>query len=109
MISLKDKTIAYTLKSFFNLQIKEYGQLLNLQIDSKSKRIKMELMLAGEKEPIEVEIGSYEIREREGKHYILIKNLKASREWIDMLARSYLDGYCIEIPAQLAKALKLIV
>ena len=83
--------------------------MLNLQIDSHKKRIWMEVELKGESEPIRIEVGRYELEERDNKSYLVVKELQASREWIDILAKSYFDGYAIEIPSQLAKALKVFV
>ena len=106
---LKDKALSTAIKTAINLKIKEFGEMLRLNLDSQNKKIELELMLLGEKEPLYVEVGSYEISEEDGKHYLIAKDIKTSREWINIVAKNYLENQKFEIPANVAEILKIIV
>jgi len=105
----KDKAISATVKTAINVKIKEFGEMLRLNLDSQNKKIELELMLLGEKELLYVEVGSYEISEEGGKHYLIAKDIKTSREWINIVAKNYLENQKFEIPENVAKTLKIIV
>jgi len=107
--SLKDKTLSFGIKQAINLKIKEFGEMLKLNLDSQNKTISLELMFLGEKEPLYVEVGSYEISEEDGKYYLLARDVKTSREWINIVAKNYLENQKFEIPESVAKTLKIIV
>ena len=54
-------------------------------------------------------VNEFELLARDGKHLLCFKKITASREWIDILARQYLQNLEIEIPEKVAKALTLII
>jgi hypothetical protein len=107
--SLKDKTVSFGLRQVINLKIKEYGEMLKLNLDSANKTIDLELMLLGEKEPLEVNVGNYEIIHKDGKEYLSAKNITTSREWINIVAKNFLENQEIEIPKNIADTLKIII
>jgi hypothetical protein len=106
---MKDKALSTGAKMVINTQIKEYGKMLKLNLDSEKKRIEMEVMLEGEKEPLRVEVERYVLKEERGKHLLQIYGVKTSRAWINTVAASYLEGKSFEIPAEYAKMLKVVV
>ena len=108
LASLKDKTVSFALKQTVNFKIKEFGEMLNLNLDSQNKTIKLELMLLGEKEPLNVQVETYEISEEDGKFYLIAKDVKTSREWINIIAKNHLENQKFEIPQNIAKTIKII-
>ena len=106
---MKDAALSKGAKIAINTQIKEYGEMLKFNLDSNSKSIEMEVMLEGEKEPLEVKIDRYEITEADGEHQIIVHGVTTSRAWINTVASSYLEGKRFDIPAEYAKILKVIV
>ena len=106
---MKDAALSKAAKAAINTQIKEYGRMLKLDLDSKSKRLSVEVMLEGEKEPLYVEVARYELCEEDGKHMLKIYGVHTSRAWINTLAGNYLEGKAFEIPAEYAKMLKMVV
>jgi hypothetical protein len=106
---MKDKALSTGAKIAINTQIKEFGKMLKLNLDSEKKRIEMEVMLDGEKEPLHVEVEQYVLKEEAGKHLLQIYGVKTSRAWINTVAASYLEGKSFEIPAEYAKMLKVVV
>jgi len=106
---LKDKALSKSLEVAINLKIKEYGKMLKLNLNSKDKTIGLEVMLKGEKEPLQVYVNEYVVSEEDGKYYLFAKDIKTSREWINVVAENYLKGEKIEIPEKIAKTLQILI
>jgi len=106
---MKDTALSKGAKIAINNQIKEYGEMLKLNLDSAQKSIEMEVMLEGEQEPLKVHVKKYEMREENGKHFLKVKGVTTSREWINTVASSYLEGKTFEVPAEYAKMLKVVI
>ncbi len=106
---MKDAALSKGAKIAINNQIKEYGKMLKLNLDSEKKSIEMEVMLEGEKEPLTVNVQKYEMTQQGDKHFLKIQGVKTSRAWINTVASSYLEGKTFEIPAEYAKMLKVII
>ena len=106
---IKDKTLSVTAKIAINTQIKEYGKMLKLNLNSEEKSIELEVMLDGEKEPLTVKVDNYALEEEQGKYFLKIYGVETSRAWINTIASSYLEGKSFKIPAEYAKMLKVIV
>ena len=106
---IKDKTLSAGAKLAINAQLKEYGKMLKLNLNSQEKSIELEVLLDGEKEPLTVKIDNYILEEDQGKFFLKIYGVKTSRAWINTIASSYLEGKSFEIPAEHAKMLKVIV
>lgn len=106
---MKDAALSKVAKIAINNQIKEYGKMLKINLDSKQKSIEVEVMLDGEHEPLSVHVKQYELTEENGKHLLKVHGVSTSRAWIDTVASSYLEGKSFEIPAEYVKMLKIIV
>ena len=106
---MKDKALSKGLVMAVNHKIKEFGEMLKFNLDSKSKTIELEIMLDGEKEPLHVKVNSYELTEENGKSFLVAKDVVTSRAWINTVASQYLSGQKFEIPDEYAKMLKLVV
>ena len=106
---MKDAALSKSVKTALNSYMKEYGKMLKLELDSKSKKVMLEVMLEGEKEPLSVEIERYELTEESGKHYLKAYGIHTSRAWINTLAATYLEGKAFEVPKQYVQMLKLII
>jgi hypothetical protein len=106
---LKDSALSKGTKTAINTQIKEFGRMLKFDLDSKTKSITLEVMLEGEKEPLEVEVSRYELEEENGKYLLKLYGVKTSRAWINTLVARYLEGRKFDIPAEYAKLLKVVI
>jgi len=106
---MKDATLSKGIKIAINMQIKEYGKMLKLNLNSQEKTINIDVMLDGEKEPLSVHVGKYELTEEGGIHFLKIHDVVTSRAWINTLVSNYLEGRMFEIPAEYARMLKIIV
>ena len=106
---MKDAALSKGAKVAINTQIKEYGEMLKLNLNSSNKSIEAEVMLDGEKEPLTVNVDRYEMTEENGKHFLKVHGVTISRTWINTVASFYLNGKTFEIPAEYAKMLKVVI
>ncbi len=105
----KDKAISVSIAQAFNHKLKEYGKMLQFNLDSKEKTITLEVMLDGEKEPLHVRVNRYEIFNEGDKSYLIVKDIVTSRAWINTVASQYLNNQKLEIPAEYVNILKMVV
>jgi hypothetical protein len=105
----KDIGISTLGKKFGNQFIKEYGEMLDLRLDSKNKKIELEILLKGELEPLKVDIGSYKIEQNGEKSYIILSEISTSREWINTLLEKFVQNKKFEISQDIEKVLGILV
>lgn len=106
---MKDVALSKGAKIAINNQIKEYGKMLKLNLDSANKSIEMEVMLDGEHEPFSVHVRNYEMTEEKGKDFLKVHGVTTSRAWINTIASSYLEGKTFEVPVEYAEMLKVVI
>jgi len=104
----KDATLAFTGRVAINRWLNSIGEMTELSIDTKKKRIRVRLDLVGEKEPIEVEILRYNLKTKGETAHITIEEGTASREWLTLALREFVVGQDITIPAKAGALLKLL-
>jgi hypothetical protein len=104
----KDATLAFTARIAINRRLNSIGEMTELSIDTKNKRICLRLELIGEKEPVEVEILRYNLKTEGDTTVIIIEEATASREWLRAALREFVVGQNITIPPKAAALLKLL-
>jgi hypothetical protein len=104
----KDATLGFTARVAVNSKLKGIGEMTELSIDTKKRRVRVRLELVGEAEPIEVEITKYNLENKESGARLTIEEATASREWLNVALREFVVGRTIEIPAKAAALLKLL-
>ena len=104
----KDATLAFTARVAVNKWLNSIGEMTELSIDTKKKRIRVRLELVGEKEPIEVEILRYNLKTKGETSHITIEEATASREWMTVALREFLVGQDVTIPVKVGALLKLL-
>jgi hypothetical protein len=83
--------------------------MTELSIDTKAKRVRVRLELLGEKEPIDVEILRYSLKEKDETSYLIIEEVTSSREWLTVALREFIVGQDLAIPAKAGAVLKLLM
>ncbi len=104
----KEATLAFTARVAVNSNLKGIGEMTELSIDTKKRRVRVRLELVGEAEPIEVEITKYNLKNEESGARLTIEEATASREWVAVALREFVVGRTIEIPAKAGALLKLL-
>ncbi len=104
----KDATLAFTARIAINSKLRGIGEMTELLIDTKTRRVRARLELVGEAEPIEVEITKYNLKNHDSGARLTIEEATASREWLVIALREFLVGRTIELPAKAVALLKLL-
>jgi hypothetical protein len=104
----KDATLAFTTRIAINTKLRSIGEMTEFSIDTKNKRVRIRLELLGEKEPVDVEILRYSLKEKGQTSHITIEEVNSSREWLTVALREFVVGQDLAIPAKAAAVLKLL-
>jgi len=104
----KDATLAFTARVAINTKLRSIGQMTELLIDTKNKRVRARVDLLGENQPIEVEILRYSLKEKGETTYITVEEATSSREWLTAALREFVVGQELPIPAKAGAVLRLL-
>jgi hypothetical protein len=96
--SLKEAALQAALKTLVNHEMKEFGVVRELAIDTGQKTIRVELDLRGEPSPILINVASYELSEKNGAICVAFQNVNAAREWITAVLKKYVVGKSFPLP-----------
>lgn len=104
-----DQMKSTAIRQGLNLYLKNgYGEVTALELDSKARSLRLQLMLNGETAPIDVEIGRFE-PEMDGETlYVVLSDLRVSRAWLQELVQAKVEGKRLKVPASMAGAAKLV-
>lgn len=93
-----------------NALLKErYGELQSLELDTKGRSMRLLLLLHGEDEAIEVEVGAYELDESDGSAVLICREIRVSRTWLHHLAQEYGEGVPIPLPPEAARWVRMVL
>lgn len=87
-----------------------YGEIKSFKLESKEKSIALSVLLNGEAEAIDIEIGNYEIDDSNpDEPVVVLSQLKVSRGWMQELASDQVEGKRFDIPAKFTGIIKMIL
>lgn len=101
----KDLMTSKAAKAYVNDFIKRYGQVDELNIDSKRHRIEVVCRLKGEVSAIGVTIEKYRVDRSGEKPMLEVIDSSATRPWLQAVMRDHLHGRRFELPPWAAAAL----
>ena len=111
--SLLDKTkgqaVSMAGKQFLDSYLKQYGKMLNFSVQPETKTIYAELLLKGEDSPIKITLSGYEIGGTDAKPELRVAKVAASREWLEVVLRQFVENKPFELPPVAAPLLKLLL
>ena len=96
--NLKDSLASSAVKSLLTARLERYGRVTELRIRSRDKTLLVQLMLAGERDELTVEVGRYRIIGSAGAHSIVVESIRASREWLQLALEDFVVGKPFPIP-----------
>lgn len=82
--------------------------MLQFKLNPEQKSVEMEVMLKGEAEPLNIKIGRYEIKSEDGKSHLELHDIKTSREWIDIVAKKYIENRKIDVPSNFVELMEIL-
>jgi hypothetical protein len=100
--------VAFTARVAINKKLHSIGEMTELYIDTKNKRVRVRLELLGENEPIDVDVSRYSLKEKGETTYITIEDVTSSREWLTVALREFVVGQDLPVPAKAGAVLKLL-
>ncbi len=96
----KDKTLSKLLLASARQYLKEFGEVLDLTLDTKARIIVLEALPVGEREPIRVEVAGYGlVTDAAGAGWLTFERLTASREWLSRVAAAALPQRKLRLPS----------
>jgi len=100
--------LAFTTRVAINTKLRSIGEMTELSIDTKNKRVRGRLELLGEREAIDIDILRYSMKEKGDTTYIVIEEVSSSREWLTSALREFVVGQDLAVPAKAGAILKLL-
>ena len=105
----KDSALAKVLQMIVNHFFDDIGKVLELRIDSKAKKILLQVLLQGESEPVSIAIHTYKIVKKEQGYFFIVDDMTITKEWMDRVAKKYFVQKPLAIPSHYAKYLQKII
>lgn len=85
-------------KHLINQFIGEYGEVVELDLDTKQKSLKAEIMLHGESNTVSVHVTDYAVTKAGGSAQFVIKKASVDRAWLNALMQKFVVDKSWEIP-----------
>ena len=104
----KDATVGFAARIAINSKLRGIGEMTELSIDTKSKRLRLRLELVGEKEPVDIEITKYHLRTNDRGTQLTIEGATTSREWLNVALQEFVIGESFPVPAKVEGLLKML-
>ena len=105
MLDLKDMAMSALAAPVLGKYIQPYGKLEALNINSAEKRIVIQVLPKGEERSITLTVCGGAIISAEGKQFFTWESAVVSRPWIEQLAKDFLPGKRVIVPAAAAAIL----
>jgi hypothetical protein len=97
--SAKDRAVEASAKAFLERKLSNFGQIQQLQMDTRARSASITVLLKGEVTPISIQVYDYEIIQRDGASWIRINKVTASREWMGAALQEYVVGQQFKLPS----------
>jgi hypothetical protein len=104
----RDRALSAALKKILEPRVRRYGHLTRITLDSSQRSLLAEVLLHGETDPVTLSIGRYDIVSEGGRRFLVMHDIRASREWLERLAQDFLEGRIVRIPTTLERVLSFL-
>ncbi len=96
----KDKSLSKLLLSSARQFLREYGELIDLRLDSTARSLTMDVLPVGEHESIRVELSGYGLTtDASGRGWLTFEGLATSRQWLTLIAEKALPDKRLRLPS----------
>lgn len=89
MDSIRSKLLTSAVSLYFNAR--GYGKVDNVTVDTTKKTIRFNLSPEGEKQPLNVEIGSYSMLTEEKEEYLILQKVQTNRVWLNRIFADHMQ------------------
>lgn len=102
---MKDVGLAIALKAFLNDRLRDFGEVLDCEIDTGRSRISVRTLLKGERDPLTVSVERYELAMEGEQLYATLRSFSSSRPWVSLLLSKVMTGKRYKLPGAVARLL----
>ncbi len=106
---LKGQAVSMAARQILQSYLQKYGSMLNLSVQPETKSIDAEILLKGESSPIKLTLSGYEISGTADKPTLSIAKVAASREWLEVVLREFVEGKAFDLPPKAAPLMKILL
>ncbi len=106
---LKGQAVSMAARQLLQSYLQKYGSMLHFSVQPETKTIDAEILLKGESSPIKLTLSGYEISGSADKPTLRIARVAASREWLEVVLREFVEGKAIDLPPKAAPLLKILL
>jgi hypothetical protein len=106
----KDRIVSARLKQIMNEELKPYGEILELRVNTLEQCAACSVRLNGESEVLDLELSHFKLIKTGDLRSIEIdgQDIHTSREWLTALLHDKLGSKKIPLPAQLGWLIELL-
>jgi len=95
----KDKSLSKLLLASARQFLKEFGEVLDITLNTAARTIAVEVLPVGERESIRVDLAGYSLfTDGGGAHWLTYERLTASREWMTLAAARLFPQQRLRLP-----------
>lgn len=94
----KNAALEQAILSVVRPKLERYGELRRFNLDTDSRTFTAEVMLLGETSPITISEGHYRLEKVGAEPYIVLHNIRISREWAQKALEDNLPEIRIKAP-----------
>jgi hypothetical protein len=91
-----------------NDRIRNYGEITDLTIDRRNRKISAACILKGQESPVRIVVEKYVIRKADAGYVLVVEEVSVSLLWIDNLAQDFLVGREISFPEELEPVARML-
>jgi hypothetical protein len=96
----KDKSLSKLLLSSARQYLKEFGEVLDVVLDSAARSISVSMLPVGELEPIRVDLTGYGLTtDATGRGWLTYEGLTTSRQWLTLVAERAMPEKKLRLPS----------
>jgi len=106
-----DRMKSEVLRQGMNLYLGgRYGEVTVVEWNGRARSLRIEVVLMGETEPVEVLVERYEVEIGEdGRTGVIMTGVRVSRAWMHELARTQVEARRLRVPEALAPVVRRVL
>lgn len=105
----KENTVSFVLEKMLRRKLERYGRLLEFKLDSRQGAASVKVLLEGETDPVTVWIDEYQLISHRDGTSVAVTRARASRQWLTFLLEDFLLGRPLQVPAEYASYVKMVL
>ena len=102
-----DRFKSVAIEGYIKNKFPQYLENGEISVDLKTSQAKCSIKarLAGEENPISIDVNHYDVIEKDGEKYLRITDIKSERKWVDLMLNDLVKNKEIKLPSFAASAL----